>query len=806
MLISLDWLKDFVDIPKDLDPEDLANELTLKTAEVDDVIKGGQGLEDIVIGEILEINPHPNADKLNLAKIDIGKSSPLRLIFGQMMKMKVGNRVPVAVAPATLPTGVKIEKCKIRGETSEGMLCLDQELGFKEKGVSIQYFPDTKPGTPLAQALGLKDTVFEFDNKALTHRPDLWGHLGIAREVACITNSKFKYVDPKPPIPTKGETIKVEIKDFDLCPRFCALIINNIKVQDSPEWLASRLKAVGHGTHNNIVDVTNYVMAEIGQPMHAFDKSLIKGGIVVRMAKDKESITTLDGKQKVLTRDIGVVADHEKVTSLAGIMGAQSSEIGPKTTSIILEAANWHPAILRRASIKLGIRTDAVQRFEKSLDPNLPELAIKKAAELILKICPDAEIAGPITDIQKFDKSPVKISLDLEKTRSKIGVDIPSRDIKKILQSLEFKVKEKSKNTFQVTVPSFRSTKDVHIEDDLIEEVARIYGYENIPTSLPTLPTKLPEKNTERFKKHRTRELFSYALGFDEIYNYSFYGENEINKCLMTDDNHLKLLNYLSEDQTHLRTTLVPNLLKNLQLNIKYFDQVRLYEIGRTYKEIDEYFPLEEKKVGGAILKKEKVDSSPGSSDPFFEAKGAVEAFFHRFNLKKVKVVKGTKALPYAHPSKGLTYLSGAGQTLAQVFTLHPTVQKNHDLKAYPIALFEINFTEVLKLDHPVRTYKPLPKFPPIRLDISVVIDRTTEIKTLREEIFKANKGLIKAVELFDIYEGENIPQDKKAVAFTLTLQAQDRTLTDNDMASAQSQIFKNLEKLGGEIRGKKSV
>lgn len=801
MYVSLDWLKDFVEIPSNLDPKDLANELTLKTAETEGVMNSAEKFNNMVVGQVVELHPHPNADKLKIAKTSVGKNTHQIVCGGA--NLREGMYVAVALPGSWVKwhgegEPVKLEKAKIRGEESYGMICQSAEIGLDNPNEGPEDILDLSaqkptPGTPISELFGDSDTVIEFDNKSLTHRPDLWGHYGIAREIAAIKGYKFKELKPKFSSPDKGETVDVKIEDYDLCPRYCGLIINNIKVEASPDWLKKRLKATGHGNHNNIVDVTNYVMTELGQPMHAFDKSYIKGGIIVRRAKKDEKITSLDGKKHELTENMLVIADHEKPVAIAGVMGGENSEINSGTTSIILESANFNAASIRKTSTKLGVRTDAVQRFEKSLDPHMALLAIERAAEIILDICPGAEIAGPITDKEKFDKKPVKIKLDTDKTRSKIGVDISDKDIKKILESLEFIVSK----DFEVTVPSFRSTKDVLIEDDLIEEVARIFGYENIPASLPMLPTKLPEENTERFKKHRTRELLSHALGFDEVYNYSFYGVKDIKNSLISEKGHIKLLNYLSEDQTHMRTSLVPNLLKNLQLNIKYFDDSKIYEIGRTYKEIGEYFPLEEKFVGGAIIQKGKGD------DPFYEAKGAVESFFEKFNIKKIKVVKEIKNCPYGHPSKALTYLSKSGQTLAHVFTLHPQVQKNHDLNGYSIAMFEINFTESLKLDQPLRSYKSLPKFPSILLDISVVIDRTKEIKTLREEIFKANKELIKKVDLFDIYEGENVEKGKKAVAFKVTMQAPDRTLTDEDMTKAQSNIFKNLEALGGEIRGK---
>lgn len=803
MLVSLNWLKDFVDIKKTIDPKVLGTTLTLKTAEVDKVINESEFFENMVVGQVTTLIPHPNADKLRIAKTSIGKETLQIVCGGENLKEEM------YVAVAKIGAKVKwhgegdlvtMERVKIRGEESFGMICAGNEIGIDNPGAGPKDILDLsslkpKVGMPLADLFEKNDVIFEFDNKALTHRPDLWGHYGIAREIAVLTDSKFTALNPLVKFPSKGESVKVEVKNPELCPRYCGLIINNIKVGESPSWLKKRLKTTGHGVHNNIVDVTNYVMTELGQPLHAFDKNYIKGGIVVRTAKPNEKITTLDEKSRELSKEMLVIADHEKPVAVAGIIGGENSGINEKTTSIIIESANFHPGNVRKTSVKLGVRTDSVQRFEKSLDPHLAELAIKRAAELILKICLSAEIAGPITDIKNFNEKPVKILLDIKKAQSKIGVEIPKKDIKSVLEKLEFEVTDKPKDTLEVTVPSFRSSKDVTIEDDLIEEVARIYGYENIPAVLPQLPTKLPIENIERFKKHRARELFSFGLGFDEVYNYSFYGKTDLKKCQIPDTHHLKLLNYLSEDQTHLRISLIPNLLKNLQLNIKYFDQVKIYEIGRTYKEIGQFMPLEEKKLGGAVLTKKKTD------EVFYESKGAVESFLNKFNIS-YKVVKGTENTPYAHPVKSVTYLAENGETLAQCFIVHPEVIKNHDLDKYSISMFEINFTESLKLEKKDKSYKKLPRFPNIDFDISVVISKNTETEKIKNSILAADKSLITNVKLFDIYEGPNIDKDKKAIAFRITLQAEDRTLTDQEMLEVQGKIFSNLKAIGGTIRG----
>lgn len=787
-----------------MDPKDLATQLTLKTAEVEGVIEESSQFKNMVVGFVETMIPHPNANKLRIAKTSVGKET-LQIVCGGE-NLKEGMYVAVAKIGAQVKWHgegelITMERAKIRGEESFGMICAGEEIGIDDATAGPKDILDLsslkpKIGMSLADLFEKNDTILEFDNKALTNRPDLWGHYGIAREVAALTNAKFIPLVPKVKIPTTGESIKVEIKNTELCPRYCGLIIKNIKVDQSPSWLKKRLKAVGHGAHNNIVDVTNYVMTELGQPLHAFDKNYIKGGIVVRTAQKNEKITTLDDKEHTLSVEMLVIADHEKPVAMAGIIGGKNSGINKNTTEIILESANFHPGNVRKTSTKLGVRTDSVQRFEKSLDSNLAELAIKRAAELILQLCPEACVAGPITDIKNFDEKPLKIDLNIGKAKSKIGVEISTKETKSILESLEFKIKEKSANIFEVEIPSFRSSKDVTIEDDLIEEIARIYGYENIPIVLPKLPARLPIENNERFKKHRTRELFSYALGFNEVYNYSFYGLKELKKCAIPETGHIKLLNYLSEDQTHLRTTLIPNLLKNFQLNAKYFDSVKLYEIGRTYKEIGEFMPLEEKKIGGGILIKEKTD------DPFYQAKGATELFFKKFNIS-VKITNGVENLPYAHPIKSVSFLGNNGDTLAQVFMVHPEIIKNHDLEKYSLAMFEINFSKALKLENLEKSYKRLPKFPSIDIDISVLIDKNTEVEKIKNAILEADETLITAAELFDIYEGSNIEKDKKAVAYKVTLQSIERTLTDEEMTQVQQKIFKNLEKLGGIIRGK---
>jgi len=801
MYISLNWLKDYVKIPSKYSPEELGDLLTLKTAEIEEVINKEKELNKCVIGKVLTVEKHPNADKLKLCDVDLGKEKK-RVVCGGN-NLKVGMLIPYAYIGAYVRWHgegdlLKLEKAKIRGEESDGMICAGEEIGIEkapEGGISDLSYTNAKPGTPLAEALNMDDTVLEVDNKSLTHRPDLWGHYGFAREVAAVTNSKLEELNPQVEIPKSGDMVDIKVEDSKLCPRYCGLIIKDVKIEESPDWLKTRITSAGYRPISNIVDITNFVMAEFGQPMHAFDKKYIEKGIIVRRAKNGEKITTLDKEERKLSDSMLLICDHKKPVAIAGVMGGENSEIKDSTTDIILESANFNPSNVRKTSVKLGLRTEAVQRFEKSLDPQLCEKAIKRAAELILKLCPSAKIAGPITDINNAKQETKTTVLNIDRAKSIIGADISEKEIVKILENLDFKLKEKSPGVYDVEIPSYRATKDVEIEEDIIEEIARMYGYDNIKPTLPELPIKVPTPNHERSLKHTTRKILSYGLGLFEVFNYSFYGKDELNKCLMSEEDHLYLDNYLSEDQTHLRTTLVPNFLKTIQRNLRFQKSFNLYEVGRTYVEEEKEFPYETKNI---ILG--SVSPQKSKKPPFYNVKSTLEKYFQTFKAPDFKIVKSKKVPPYAHPGECADILM-RGKLLGQIFTVNPQVLKNFDIKAQ-VALAEFNFTLLAQYDQQTEKYQPISKFPALDFDISVVIDKKKEYSDIQHAIKKAEKDLITDIELFDHYEGPNISEDKKALAFKVILQSFDRTLTDDHMAEIQQKIFSNLKTLGGEIRG----
>jgi phenylalanyl-tRNA synthetase beta chain len=808
MKISLNWLRDFVEIPKDIDTKNLAHLFTLRTAEVEGVHDRAEEFANMVVGQIMEIHPHPNADKLKITKTSVGKQT-LQIICGAT-NIYEGQYVAVALPGSKVRWHgegelVTLEPAKIRGEESFGMICAASEIGLEDKTDGILDLSALKPavGEALAQALGKDDVIMVIDNKSLTHRPDLWGHYGIARELAAILDKKLKPFASKISYPAKNTKLKIEVKEPTLCPRYLGVLIENVKIEESPAWLKKRLSDIGYRPISNIVDLTNYVMAELGQPMHAFDADKIKGGIVVRRAKPEETITTLDGAARKLDYDALVIADREKAVAIAGIMGGANSEISDSTTRIIIESANFNPSNVRKTSARLGIRTEAVQRFEKSLDPVLAEQAMDRLCEMILQICPSAKIISGKVDVKNFAPAKISITIDPKKICSKIGKEIPESEIINILTKLEFKAEKSTKGKIKVGVPSFRAAKDVSLEDDLVEEIARIHGYENIPNTLPILPTLLPKENIERTLKHHARQIFSYGLGFNEVYNYSFYNLNDIKQALLPEEIHLKIENYLSEDQTHMRVSLLPGILKNAAYNLKFRDEFKLYEIGRTYEDLGEYFPLEEKKICALIVKNKNF-----KGEVFYEAKGALEKFIAQLKIKGLRMRKGESFCPYAHPNKYAEYVLTSqseeepDRVIANIFELHPLAAKNFELGDVKIGVIEINFTRLLPLRKTEASYKTIPKFPEIALDVSFLIDHKKEVGSLQKLITNSGRALIKEVKLFDIYQGPNIPAGQKSLAFKIILQAPDRTLTDAEMKEVQAKIFDEIKKAGGAVRG----
>lgn len=806
MNISLNWIREFVDLPK-LSGKEFGWELTVHTAEVEGVIDEAKNYEKMVVGKVLSLKKHPGADRLNLAQVDLGKRTEQIVCGGQ--NLFEGMLVAVATPGAWVRwhgegEPVELTEAKIRGESSYGMICAGEEIGLNPdntadtKEVRIHDLTHTKakPGTSLAEALGRNDTLLEVDNKSLTHRPDLWSHYGFAREFGAIFGKPVKKLDPllKFKATTGKEKVSIKIEDNKMCPRFSAVIVTGIKIEESPQWMKARLQAAGMNPHNNVVDVTNYVMLELGQPMHAYDRKVVgDNGFTVRYAKKGEKLVTLDETEQKLHEEDPLVCNKSgEPLGLAGIKGGLKSGISDATTEIILEAAAFDPVVVRKSSTRHMLRTDASQRFEKSLDPTMTEVAIKRAINLLQELCPTAKVAGPMVTEGTWKPKKIEITASPEKICSKIGVKIPTKEMVAILKSLEFGVKTAGKN-LKITVPSHRATRDVNIEEDIVEEVARIYGYDNIPAVRPHQPMSLPLENPERFYKHLTRGIFALGLGFTEVVNYSFYSKSRFENCGLTEEGHIKILNYLSEDQTHMRRTLIPNMLANAVANERNFEKIQIFELGHSYEEVGDYMPREEKRLAAMVAQ---------DLEPFYAIKGALETYLKTFRVPAYQLHESKHPLPYAHPKKCMDIVV-RGKTIGQVFTLHPGVLKAYELNKN-VAAFELNFSPLVQNGREEKVFNPLPKFPSMIFDVSALVDKKSKVAELEKAIRSADaERLIEKISLFDIYEGKNIPEDKKSLSYSIEIRHPERTLTEKEFQTIQASTFLAIEKFGGIIRGR---
>lgn len=806
MLISLNWLKDFVDIPKKISSEELGLLLTKHTVEIEGVKNQAEKFKNVVVGKILAIKKHPNADRLQIAIVETSRGSSLQIVCGAP-NIQVGQLVPVALIGAILPSGLEIKEAEVRGEKSFGMMCAPDELGLGDSHDGIMILDKkTKVGEDFGKYLGLKDVIFEVDNKSITHRPDLWGHYGMAREVAAFLGVKFKKYNANAAnlnanAANKIMRIKCKVEDFDLCPRYMAIAMDGIKIGDSPKWMQERLIAAGVRPINNIVDITNYVLLELGQPMHAFDAKFLGNEIVVRRAKNKEIIETLDGEKRELDKNDIVITDGKKPVALGGVMGGANSEINNETASIIIESANFNPIVIRKTSTKLGLRTESSARFEKGLDPNLSETALVRAVELVKKLCPKAKIISNLIDEKKFKLNQGPIELNLDWLTKKIGEDIGEKKVVDILENLGFSVETCRGASLQITVPTWRATGDISIPEDLVEEVARIYGYDNIKPMMPKVDMGAPEINQERAFVRKIKNILIGASALTEVKNYSFVGEEQLQKLNIDFSEYIRLANPIADNQTMLRQSLVPNLINNIRSNQAKFEEIKIFEIGSVYfsafgnipkgGESKETLPFQEKHLGIAIA---------GLDDKVFnKAKGIVEYLLSAFGL--LVSYKECANIPTWSEKGACAELETNGKNIGKIAMFSASVAQKSGLKKSAVFI-EISSNEFFNLVERIgiKKYKKLEKYPPAVRDLAFVLDAKILYNNIRDEIASFNE-LIKEVELFDVYEGDKLGADKKSLAFHITYQA-DRTLTAEEVDNLQDGLVKNLEKkFGAKIR-----
>jgi len=807
MNLSLNWLKEYVDLPKSYTPEKIGDALTMHTVEVEETIEQAKKFDRVVVGKILEISKHPNADRLQIAKVDI-KSEELNIVCGAP-NIEVGQLAPVAMVGAVLAGGFEIKEASVRGVESRGMLCAEDELGLGEDHSGIMILEKgAKLGQNFSDYLGLDDIVFEVDNKSLSNRPDLWGHIGIARELSAIFNISFKNLDLKS---SKLETdnsqkLSIKIEDYDLCPRYMGAVIEGIKIEPSPKWLQDRLIAVGVRPINNIVDITNYVMLETGQPMHAFDTEKISedgkdAKIIVRKAEKEEVVKTLDGEERKLNEETLVIADNKKAIAVAGVMGGGNSEVHDDTTSIVLESANFDYVSIRKTSTKLGLRTEASMRYEKGLDPNLCEVGFARAAELIKKVCPEARIVSEIKDENKYTLNTGPVTINYEWAKGIIGEEIAEKEMVKILESLGFGV-ESGEEEMKITIPTWRATRDIALKEDIVEEIIRIYGFNKIPSKMPEAPLGVPFSDKSRVIIRKIKNILSTSCALTETYNYSFIGEEYLEKLGMDYSSYVRLVNPIANNLNLLRQNLAPGLIANIKTNQARYDDITLFEIGNVYHNIDgeivkgddssQKLPYQEKRLGIIIAGK-------GKNDTFELAKGVWENLLTSFNLESTYSL--TDVLPPWADKNISAQISISGIDVGFIGALSSGAAKKTGTKKQA-TIIEVSLPELIRVIQEKSSimHEQEDKYPPLIRDLAFVVNERVLYNDIKNEINEFNE-YIKNVELFDIYRGENIGKENKSLAFRVFYQA-DRTLTSKEVDVWQKELIKKLEeKFEAKIR-----
>ena len=795
MKLNRKWLhEDFVDLSHVSDKE-YVETLTVFGQKVETYERMDAEIKNVVVGKVVSIVPHPNSDHMFICQVDVGANELVQIVTGAQ-NVHQGDLVPAALHNSWLPGGVHITKGKLRGEVSNGMLCSFAELGLTQNdlpeayadGIWILNDEDCKPGEDINKVIGNDDTIVDFE--ITNNRPDCYSIIGLARESAAAFGLPMRHHEPVVKGSDAGsifQYLDVEVPAEALCNRYSSRMVANVKIGPSPKWLRQRLRANGVRPINNIVDITNYVMLEYGQPMHAFDYRYVASGkIVVREAEEGETLTTLDGSVRPLKKGMLVIADDTKPIGLAGIMGGENSEIKDDTTMVVFESANFNGTSIRQTALALGMRTEASGKFEKNLDPMMTIPAVQRACELVeLLECGDV-LDGTI-DIINYVPQPKDLPLEVDKINRLLGTEISKEDMVKYLNRLEIEVEGDT-----IHVPSFRP--DLNLMADIAEEVGRSFGYNEIPTTAFKNATQ--GGYTPEMKLEAKAGTLCRSLGYSEIITYSFVSPTVFDQIRLPADSPLRdamrIQNPLGEDTSIMRTIALPSMLEILGRNNSYHNKsVKLYELAKIYLTVPgEPLPQEPKML---------MLGSYGAKESFFTLKGEVEAIFAGLRLQKA-TYHAVKDNPSYHPGRCAAVCVG-GVDVGVMGQVHPLVAANYGIDS-EIYCAEINFTKLMDLQLPDATYTPLPKYPGVSRDLALICDEDVTVAQIEDAITASAGKLLRGVKLFDIYRGAGVPQGKKSMAFSLELRADDRTLTDTDSEGVVTKVLAALkEKLGATLR-----
>ncbi len=792
MNLPMSWLNDYMDI--DVTPKEYADRLTMTGSKVEGYEGLGENIQNVVVGKVLTCEDHPDSDHLHVCTVDAGTGEALQIVCGAP-NVKAGIKTPVALVGAQLPDG-KIKKGKIRGVESRGMLCSHEELGISEDilGFKPEYgiliLPDdAEIGKDIRDIYGLNDTIVEFE--ITSNRPDCFSIIGLARETAVSFNKKLTI--PVPVVHENSEsisdTISVEVRNPEKCLRYCARMVKNVKIGPSPSWMVRRLKACGVRSINNIVDITNYVLLEYGQPMHAFDLRDLSGAkIIVRDALDGEVIKTLDEQDRTLNHNDLVISDSEKAVAIAGVMGGFNSEVKDDTATVIFESATFEASTVRLTAQKIGLRTESSSRYEKGLDANNTVGAVNRACELV-EMLGCGEIVGGMIDIKGNIPDPATIAFRPDKINAFLGTDIPTETMAEYFRSLEIKV---DTDNMTLTAPSFRP--DLVAEADFAEEAARFYGYDRIPTTLLSGEATCGRRTPVQAARDEINRLLT-AQGMYEIYTYTFAGPSDFDKLRIAKDsplrNAVKITNPLGEDTSLMRTNTLSSMLDTLARNYNHRNsEAKLFEIGKRF------IPTTS---GNLPVETEIITLGMYGDVDFFDLKGICENMFENMYVNDVEFTAKSDN-PTFHSGR-TAKITAEGEEIGIIGQIHPLVARAYGIGTDCYAAM-IELDKMLSHTHEDVKYTALPKFPAVTRDIAVLVDKDVPVAEIRKIIIKSSKKLLEETELFDVYEGERIPEGKKSVAYNIKFRAADRSLTNDEINVVFDKIVRNLEtELNAQLR-----
>ena len=768
MKFSYNWIRELVE---DLDyaPGPLEKLVTMKTAECEGIERSGELLERACAARVESVEPIPGSHNVK-ASVDAGRYGKKDVVCG------APNCRP-GVVTAYAPIGKKV----VDGIESDGMLASGAELGINRDHTGIIEL-ESQVGAPLAGCL--PDSVFEIDNKSITNRPDLWGHLGMAREVAAILGRKLKDPVRLDLLPEGPAAVQIRIEDLTLCPRYSALVFENVTVRPSPLWLQCRMTAIGLNPINNIVDMTNFIMAELAQPMHAFDADLLQGGtIFIRPARPGERFRALNEEEYALDPSNLVIADAGGAIALGGVIGGLDSAISEKTTRVVLESANFQASSIRKTSAAIKLRTDASMRFEKAQDPANTVRGLARAIELLREISPGIRLVGGLADRKKEIPPPPPIRLPLDWLERKLGRSIEPAEVRRILESLEFGVAEPEVRVFSVSVPSWRATKDVSIKDDLVEEVGRMVGYDSIAPTAPLVAAAVPPRNPERAFQHEARGIFA-DQGFTEVYNYSFIGEEDARAFGFDPAAHVRVSNPIASDQALLRTSLLPGIWKNIRENSKHREAFRLFEIGLEIHQRAEGLPEEIPHLVAAIYDRQG-DGVAGLA----EIRRAAEC------LMPGAQASPAEARPFEHPVRTAAIL-WRGETVGRAFELHPSL-----VESGRAAVLDLDLRLVRKLSVAETKYTPIRRYPSSAFDLSVVAGLREHAGKLEAAMASFAGPLLESIQFVRQYSGPPLEEGQKSVSFRLTVGSPERTLSSEEAGEIRARIIEGMRARGYDLR-----